>query len=257
MALNAGSASFNFPATTVGGSHVVTATYSGDGTFASSLGTVTLTLAGTAIPGGSFSFTATNVAAPANTTGNSTITLTPSGGYNGSVNFAITTTLPVNTCYVVNPVINTNTVPPIPQYTLTIGNGAGACSSGIFATGALKKGPAGSLTSSLPLSRTPWNARPKGDKGKNAERTGTVLAGLLALGFAARRRNRRLPALLSMALLTLAVSLGLSGCGGNSANPVPPSTGTTATGTYTLTLVGTDSISANITSSTTFTLTLQ
>ena len=241
VALAAGVASYTFPGTTTGGSHVVTTTYSGDGTFAPSIGTITLTLAGTSVPGGSFSFTATNVTAPANSTGNSTITLTPASGYNGSVNFTISTTLPANTCYSVTPIVNSTTVPPIPQYTLTIGNGASVC-----ATGAFRKGPASALTSSHIPSRTPWNA----------ERTATVLAGLLAIGFASRRRSRRLPTLLAVALFTLAVSFGLSGCGGSSATAVPPATGTTTTGTYTLTLVGTDSVTASITSSTTFTLTL-
>ena len=236
-----GTATYTFPGSTTAGSQLITAAYSGDATHAPSTGDISLSVANAA--GASFSFTAGAVSVVSGSTGSSTVTLTPTGGYSGTVDFSITSSLPTNVCYAINPLVVTGTATSTD--TLTIGAGA-VCTSAAFRTGAGGQAITGNgnKVASGSAPRAPWRGTG----------IGTALAGLLAVGFFGRRRSRRLPSLLTVGLLTLMLGLGLSGCGGSSA-PVAPSTSANA-GTYTLTLVGTDSVTATITSSASFTLTV-
>lgn len=258
--LTNGHANFTYPSSTVGGSHLVSATYSGDMTFAASVGTVTLTLAGTSIPAGSFTLAVGSITVPAGNVGTSTVTLTPAGGYNGSVNFTVTGTYPSTLCYAIKPV-GSNVLPPIPAYTLTFAPVGSSVCQGLFrsATGTAQGAKAAGTTAPRsPWNREPWNREPWNREPWNREGTGTVLAGLFLVGLVARKRARTLPSMLAvgaLGTLGLVASLGLGGCGSSTA-VTPPSTGA-ATGTYTLTLVGTDSVTSTITSSATFTLTVQ
>ncbi len=254
LTLANGQASYTVPGTLAAGSHQVTATYAGDTTFAPSTGSLTLTLAGTAIPSGSFTLAVPAVTVTSGSTGSTTITLTPSGGYNGSVNFAITSGLPANTCSritVPQAELTNGTSAPLSQYTLTIGASAAVCP-----LAALRGGPGGSVLAGHSLAVFASN-RPASDTPSHERRNGALLAGLLAFGFLTRKRYARLPTLLAAGALTLFIGLGVSGCGGNTATVTPTTTTSAATGTYTVTLVGTDTITSNITSSTTFQLTIQ
>ncbi len=232
--------SFTAPAST--GSHVIAAAYSGDSTHASATGSVTFNI-GSLTPTGAFTFSAGSITVAANSTGSSTVTVIPSSGYAGTVNFTVTSTLPTNICYGINPI---DLDAPPPTGTLTFGTGA-ACSGA-----AVRLSTTGSQAiTSKGGHAAVRSAPPKPGHGKEIA---TALAGLLAIGFFTRRRSR-LPSLLALGALTLMVSLGLSGCGGSTA-PVTPPGGTTSPASYTVTLVGTDSVTSAITSSTTFTLTV-
>jgi hypothetical protein len=178
--------------------------------------------------------------------GNTLVTVTPSGGYSGrvvwSLVFSSSSGTPLTACYDVDslPVNNVSTTQ------LTIGTGT-ACSS------------------SLPAAR--GNFRPLGRRAvangeSQTERripsATVVYAGLLLCGLlAAGRRRKRLPQLLAIVFLT-AAGMGLTGCGGGGGgnNTGTSSTPPSSTTNYTITLTGTDSVNTAITASTTFTLTV-
>ncbi len=239
LTLNNGQASYTYPGTAVGGTHVIAASYSGDSSHAASVSSISLTLAGTLIPTGTFSLTATPITFPLNGEGNSTVVITPGGGYDGTVNFQFSSSVPTNLCYA----INSATVNNITQDTLTFGEGTTCTSS------SMRRGTGGAIAtpakraSNNPGPKAPWRGAP----------ATTVLAGLLACGLLTRRRARRLPSLLAMGLLSLVVGLGLTGCGGSTTTTPTQPTGPTV---YTLTLVGSDSVTPSITSSTSLTVTV-
>ncbi len=236
--------SFTAPAST--GSHVIAAAYSGDSTHASSTGSVTFNI-GSLTPIGAFTLSAGPITVAANSTGSSTIMVIPSSGYVGTVNFTVTSALPANICYGINPV---DVDAPPPTGTLTFGTGA-ACSGAAVRLGT----PGSQAITSKGGHAAVASAPPKpGHEPSHGKEIATALAGLLAIGFFTRRRPR-LPSLLALGALSLMVSLGLGGCGSSTA-PVTPPGGTTSPASYTVTLVGTDSVTAAITSSTTFTLTV-
>src|SRR5206468_735671 len=83
LALVSGSATYTFSSTTPG-AHVIAATYSGDSNYASSGGSLTLTVVAK-----SFKLAASNVTVTAGNPGASTITLTPQNGYTGTVAWTV------------------------------------------------------------------------------------------------------------------------------------------------------------------------
>ena len=236
-----GQASYTYPGTTVGGSHVITAAYSGDANYVKSTSSISLTLAGTNIPSGSFTVAATSVTVPSNSTGTGTVTVTPASSYNGTVDFTLTSTTNV-LCYALNPVGLPSATVATAQ--VTIGAGT-ACTSTAVRPGMKAMRQVTGTGVNAALGKTPqrpihhWPAE-------------TALAGLLLTGCFVGRRSRRLPSLLALASFAV-LGFGLSGCGGSS----QPTTPIKTAGTYTVTLVGTDTITSSITSSTTFTVTVQ
>jgi hypothetical protein len=80
--------------------------------------------------------------------------------------------------------------------------------------------------------------------------TGVALAGLFLLGLFPRRRKL---ALWFCALLLIAASYGITGCGGGSSSSTPSSPQTTA-GSYSVVVTAT---SGSVTASTTIALTVQ
>ncbi len=247
-----GAATYSYTASSAGGTHVITAVYSGDSGHASSEGTTTVNITANTVATGSFSLAATNLTVATGSVGTSTVTATPSGGYTGSIVWTLSTgTAGTNVCYSINalPVLGTQTAT---QDTLYIGVGTAVCGSVTNSPYMRPVTVAAGKASNGPPPAKPWHGKP----------IAFAFAGLLITGFAARRRARRLPTLLTAAMLTvvgLGLGLGLSGCSGSgtgtgqtTTTPVP----TTAATTYTLTLTGTDSVTSTITSATTFTLTL-
>ena len=256
LTLNNGQATYTYPGTTVTGSHVVVAVYSGDATYASSRGSLSLTTPVSGAPTGSFTLAATAASLTNNSTiGSSNITVTSVNGYVGEVNLLITSGLPANVCYTINPLYVDPTYGPSTG-TVSIVAGTSVCGAANSRPGT---GGAQVSAGAKRAANTPAPAAPLQKKPVIA-----MFAGLLAMGFASSRRKlRRLPSLMIVALVTLAMGLGLSGCGGsNGGNVTPPTTGSgtgsgSSSGTnYTLTLVGTDSVNPSITTSTTFTLTI-
>lgn len=232
-----GQASYTYPGTTDTGSHAIVAAYSGDTNFLPSRSTLVLTLAGSTTVAGSFTLAASNITVAANSTANGTISVTPSAGYSGTLLFSLAVSTGSHTvCY------STSSASTGASNLTVAGGGIGA----VTATLSISQGtPCGSAAAVMP--KQPGVTRePRWPEG-------IAFAGLLCVGFAVRR-SRRLPALLSIAVLGL-LGLGLSGCGNNTATTTTLPIGTTQN--YTATLTAVDTVNSSITGSTTFTLTLQ
>ncbi len=218
--LVSGSASITIPAGSLPtGSDTLTTTYSGDSNYSPATGTALVTVAP---PPSGFSLAGTAVSvAPGATTGNtSTITLTPAGGFTGSVTMTA--------------VLATSPAGAIDPPTLSFGS-----TSPISITGA------GAGTATLTISTTPSSTSPCTATNQVRPRTpwyagGTALACLILFGIPARRRSWRF--LLGVFLLLVALGGGVLACGGGGGEGGGctglSSSGTTAGG-YTITVTGT------------------
>jgi hypothetical protein len=201
----------------VAGTDTITATYGGDSFNASSSGTTTVTVTNPSI-----TVTATAVTISSSSPGNSgvsTITITSTGGYAGTVNLTGTEPSTIS----VSGAFNSSSIP--------LASGASATTTltitTIAASGNIRKGPAGKVRIAV---------------------AGGTAAGCLLLLLIPGIRRRRWPAALVM-LVFLSVGAGL-GCGGGTGGGAP-------SGAYPITVTATDSSNANITGSATFTLTIQ
>ena len=238
LALSNGSATYSF-SSTASGSHVITATYSGDSTFAGSTGTVVVTVGGASSGTGSFTLSATNVTISDGSSGAATITVTPQNGYTGTVQFSVDS----------NTTISNACSSSIPNTTVS-GTAAVTVQFSIYTTASQcanasmqgKKSKHRFIGSSLgghnndPILPTP---RPQ---------MFIFGFGIVFLAEMFRRRPRRLYGY--AAIFGVVLSLGLIGCGSSS------SSSEATKGTYTLTIIGTDANSSSITASTTMTLTI-
>lgn len=237
---------------TATGTHQVLAQYSGDSTHAPSVGVGEI-LIGTASSGkGTIALAATAVSVSQGSSGSSTITVTPAGGYTGTVDLSFTTSnnsALANLCY---------------SFTTTLSNGDGTVVvSGTTAAttqlsldtnasdcAALVKGTGNHAYKWLNAS----HHASRGDIPKPGMRslpTGIAFAGLLLAGFLARG-SRRLRSLACIIGLT-AIGMALTACGSSSTSTTvsnPPK------GSYTVTVTGTDSSTSTITNTTTFNFTI-
>jgi hypothetical protein len=212
--LTAGSTTINIPVGSLAtGADTITVAYAGDTNFNSSAGSASVTVATPISP--SFTVTGTAVTvAPGATSGNaSTIAVTPTGGFTGSVTLtAAVTSSPAGAQY-----------PP----TLSFGSTnpmmiAGAASG--TATLTISTTPATSATLVSPKHPgVPWYA------------AGGTLACILLFGIPTRRRSWR--TMLGMLVLLAIFACGAAACGGGGGGGAS-SPGTTA-GTYTVTVTGT------------------
>ena len=244
-----GTATYTYPGTTIGGTQVITATYTGDTTHAASTGAVALTLANSLTPSGTFTMVLnpTSITVAANNYTVFTATVTPAGGYNGLLNLSVPS-LPAADCLLEG---TYPAVSGVTQLTLAIGNGT-QCTSGAAVrvgnqTLTVQGNPAaGKATNTAPAQ--PWKGKPET----------LMAAGVLALGLVLRRRKMgRLPSLVVLAGLSLVTGLGLSGCGGSGAPVVTTGGGGGTSQTFALSLVGTDTITSSITSSASLSVTIQ
>ena len=232
--LDGGSATINIPAGSLAtGSDTLTVSYSGDANYSAANGTGTVTV--TTAPNPSFALTGTSVTvSPGATTGNqSTITVTPSGGFTGSVGLtAAITSSPAGAQY--PPTLSFGSTTPVSITSASAGDATLTIST-TAATSAALEHPQNHAV--------PWYAA-----------GGATLACLLLFGIPAKRRRWR--AMLALLSLLVAVTGGVLACGsgggggggGGTGNP-----GTTA-GTYTVTVTGT---SGTITETGTVQLTVQ
>jgi subtilase family serine protease len=251
LPLTAGVATYSF-SSTAAGAHVVTATYSGDTTFATSTGSITLTV-GSATPTGSFALAvsapAVTVAPGGSTTG--TLTITPSGGFTGTVSLASSSPTLTNGCIILTSSSVAITGTTAGTATYTINTSAAPCPAGSARPGS----PTTShviARNTTPRHPSPWKRLP----------LPASLAGALLL-ISLRGRSRRLRSKVLSASLALGLivalsfsGLALTGCGGSSStatNNTTTTTNDTPAGTYTITINGT---SGTTTSSTTITLTV-
>jgi len=239
---------------TTNGPHQVVAQYSGDATHAASVGVGEVTI-GTASSGkGTFALVSTpsTLTVSRGSSADETITVTPAGGYTGTVllNFSTSNdTALANLCYAFTntsssgqgSVAVSGTAAVTTQ--LTFDTNASDCA---YATGAIKPGfrPLRTLMPGHASRNAPPAPRP------NRLPAEAAFAGLLLAGFLGRyaRRFRSVAWILVLA----SAGLALSACGGSStttfSNP--------ARGTYTITVNGVDSVTSTITGSTQFTFTI-
>jgi hypothetical protein len=242
LPLTNGSATYTFSSVTAG-SHTITATYSGDSTYAGSTGSLTLTVGST---NKSFVLTASNVVVSAGSSGTSAITITPQNGYTGTIGWSVSSSSSIsNACFSLPnaTVSGTSAV----TATLTIYTSASACASGAV------KGALGNRRKFIAATRIASRGNALAPLNSNPVSGGLPLAGLLFVGlFGVRFRRVRTS---SVAFLLVAAGLAVWGCSGASSS-TSSNTADATKGSYTLTIVGTDTSSSAITTSTTMTLTI-
>ncbi len=236
LALSNGSATYTFSSTTAG-SHVITATYSGDSTYANSTGTLVVTVGGPSASG-SFTLSATSVTVSDGSSGNSTITVTPENGYAGTIGWSVSTSASLsNACYSISNVTVSGS--SATTTTMTIYTTASACSNASMRGTKGKRRFIGASSMRSDVEPTLPMSPPQ-----------LVIFGF-AIVFLAEILRRRPRGLSTYAgILVMVLSLGSMGCGSGSSSSSSDAT----KGTYTLTIVGTDTTSSSITASTTMTL---
>jgi len=216
-------------ATTTPGSYTVAVTGTSGTLTASSSILVTVT-ASTSIPGLTLKGTALTVVAGGSTGNTSTLTVTPSGGFTGSV--ALNAVLTSSPAGAVNaPTLSFGATTPVSISGTTAGTATLTVTTKAATTTALAKPP-----------QSPW--LPAG---------GLALAGLLLLISPSQRRRWR--TMLGVLVFLAALTSGLLACGGGSTPSGGGGTttpGTTA-GAYTITVTGT---SGTLTATTTVSLTV-
>jgi N-acetylneuraminic acid mutarotase len=235
-ALVSGSATINIPAGSLAvGSDTLTASYSGDSNYNANTGTAPVTITTAVNPNFTVSGTAVTVSRGATTGNTSVVTLTPTGGFTGSI--ALTGTV--------------TSSPSGAQYlpTLSFGSTSPVSISGTTAGTA-------TLTISTTAATSATLAYPKRPAVPWYTAGGATLACLLLLGIPGRLR--RWQTMIGMLLLLVALSGGAAACGsgGNSGGGGGGGTsisGTTS-GAYTITVTGT---SGSTTNTGTITLTVQ
>jgi subtilase family serine protease len=231
--LVAGSATINVPAGSLAaGTDTLTATYSSDSNYNPKTGTGTVTVT----QGPTFIIVGTAVSPTAGvTTGNtSIITVTPTGGFTGSV--ALTAAVTASPSGAVNtPTLSFGATTPVSLTSTSNGTATLTIST----------------TASQTATCTAFNQTPRGIPWY--AQGGAVLACLLLFGIAPQRRNWH--TMLGALFLLVALTCGMLACGSGSTHSCPPTTtpGTTA-GAYTITVTGT---SGATTASSSITLTVQ
>jgi hypothetical protein len=222
QALGSGSVSFTVPAGSLAsGTDTLTASYSGDPTYATNSATATITIAPVVATA------STPASINAGATGSATITFTSGSTYSGTLNLS---------CTLMNSPAGAQS---LPSCTMSPGNivltngGTGTASVAMTTT-------AGSSASlQMPFRSQPWGIY-----------GGTTLAFAIFLGTPRRRRWTGL-------LLLLCAVAGIGGCGsGSGMGSTYTSTPATTAGTYVFSVSGADAANPNIKTSNTITLTV-
>ena len=241
LTLANGSATYTF-SSTAAGAHTIAATYSGDSNYASSGGSLTLTVAAK-----SFKLAASNVTVTAGNPGASTITITPQNGYAGTVAWIVASSPALtNGCFsIANTTVSGTTAVAA---TLTVNTVASACAApALVGAGVDPRNTPGRAPH-------PYGKDPTVSVALQANQAGMTMVGLLFLGLLGRR-CRRLATLATLGILAT-IGFAASGCAGVGSSMPPPSSPTAARGAYAVTIVGTDTTTSSITASTTLTLTI-
>jgi len=235
------------------GTHQVLAQYSGDATHAASAGVGEVFIGGTAGKG-SIALAASNVTTRRGTTGTSTITVTPSGGYTGTVvltfDFGSADSTLQNLCYAFTTMDNNGngTVQVTGASAVTTQLSLDTNASDCVSSNAIK-GTGNRVFKNFSAGRNghAGNSAPR-KPGDSRLPAGIAFAGLLLAGLLGRhsRKLRNVACIVALA----AAGFAVNACGGSSGPSDPPK------GTYNGTITGTDSVTSTITSTTTFTFTI-
>jgi subtilase family serine protease len=241
------------------GMHQIIVEFPGSATFASSTGVVQVNVAGSSSGTGSFTFSSSpsTLAVTQGSSGTETITVTPSGGYKGTVLMTYNTSnnaVLTNLCVIASTVVGgyaevAVTGTSAVQTTLTIDTKPADC-------GLAQPGSGNALHVLHPI----HSAANKGASPVHRDPTPwtVTFAGLLLAGFLGRR-SRKFHTMTGVIAL-LALGLAISACGGGSTSSTTGTTGIVpdpAKGSYTITIYGQDSATSTITGQTTFNLTIQ
>jgi len=234
------------------GTHQIIAQYPAGTTFAASAGVVQVTVPGTSSGKGTIALSSapTTLTVSQGSSGTETLTITPAGGYTGTVILAFDTSNDnalQNLCY------NFTT-------TLTDGDGsvpvtgtAAVSTQLVFDANASDCVSAASRTAGGKSMHSLRSAHTtaKNNPTNPAAPLGIAFGGLLIAGFLGRysRKFRSMAAVIAL----LAVGLAVSACGGGSSSNTPSNP---PKGNYTITVTATDSATASITATNTFTLTI-
>lgn len=217
------------------GSHVITATYSGDTKFAPSASTLV-------VGNQSFRLTATSPTIVAGSAGASTITITPQEGYTGTVSWSVSSSPSFNNgCYSIGNANVTGTTAV--NASLTINTASSACGGA-----AMLRLPGAGAPSAV-ASRNSNRRTPAPFRGTAL---GFAMVGLALAGVFVCRPGKARG--ISGMLLLASLLLGLPACGGGG-SPTGGST-TVAPGTYTFTVIGTDTTTSSVSGSTAVTVTV-
>ena len=240
------------------GAHTIVAQYAGDAMNAPSTGSVVVTVGGTSSGKGTYTmtFSPATLTVSQGSQGSEGLTITPSGGYTGTVNLTYNTsnnTALANLCVFAGTGTNSSgsiTVVNSAAVTgqITIDTNASDCAS---TTGGALKGRGLHM---IPHAKGSLKASNNSPKRSNPVPAGIAFAGLMLAGFLGRssRKLRQLACVIALASLGLALSAcggGVTSTGGNVANP--------AKGTYTITFTGQDSVTSTITAQSSFSLVIK
>ena len=230
------------------GSHTVLAAYVANSTYAASTGSATVNVSTVSSGKGTFALAATpsTLTVAQGSSGNESITVTPSGGYTGTVELSFDTSNDnalQNLCWEFS---NQNSAGE-GEVPIT-GTTAGTATLSLDANAAdCATGAAIRATGKQPIHRLHPVKTAKNNGGNPVPFT-VAFAGLLLAGFLGRG-SRKLGGLAALILLASA-GLAVTACGTNTVNNTatnPPQ------GTYTITVTGQDTVTSSITGSTTFT----
>jgi hypothetical protein len=215
------------------GTHSISAQYGGDYNFHSSTSAL-LSEVVTGTPDFALAANPTTLTVNAGTPAAYAFTVTPSNGYNGTVSFACTGTLPTKTTCAFSPTSVSPTSGTYPPSTLTLST-----------TAAIASYVAPVRPNSKPTLPTLW-----------ASLSGFGVFGLVLAGIG-KKRNRGMGIVLGVLLVVMALTM--FGCGGSSStntggNPGIPGT---PAGNYTVTVTATGTGTGTPTHSTTVTLIVQ
>ena len=229
QAVTAGAASISVPAGALSsGANTLTATYSGDGTYAGSSATAVITISQVVI----------SASAPSGVTpgGSATVTVTLAAGsnYSGTMNMS---------CLLTNSPTGALSLPTCSLSPTGVSISAGGTGSTMLTVQTTE-----ASTTAL-LIRKQMKLLGLGGGG-------TVLAGLFLLGVPSRRRRW----MAMMGLVWMVAAAGAIGCGGSggaNSGSGGSTTPATSAGTYTFQVTGTDSSNSSITATTSVAVTVQ
>jgi subtilase family serine protease len=240
LALSNGSATYGFSSTATG-SHTITATYSGDSTYAASNSSIVVTVVSAS---GSFTVSATNLTISAGSSGTSTLTVTPKNGYTGTVAWSVSSSPSLsNACFSVpNATVSDTSAVSV---TMTVYTSSSLCgTSGLQGASGRKRKISGLI---------PMFGRTGIGPSASLRIAQILVDAIVLILLALPGRRSRAVRIYAQALIVLVLGLTAWGCGSQSSSSA--STTNAPKGTYTLTIVGSDS-SSSITATTTTTLTI-